>query len=235
MGLYILSDPVTALPLAVMDATRLTAVRTGAAAAIASKHLARPDARTLGFVGCGAQAPFLPAAHRAVYGNRLEVLAADASPEASARFAAEGGGCAASITEAAGCDIVCTATPSRAPVIARAWVRAGAHVNAVGADAHGKQELDPAILLDARVVIDDWAQATESGEINVPLHEGTLRRDHIHGTLGEIVAGRRPGREDAAITVFDSTGLALQDVALARVVYAAAREAGAGVELDFLA
>jgi ornithine cyclodeaminase/alanine dehydrogenase len=237
MGIYILSDPATALPLAVMDATRLTAVRTGAAAAIASKHLARPGARSIGFVGCGAQAPFLLEAHRAVLGGDLEVVAADASPEASARFAAEAGGRAAPIAEAAACDIVCTATPSRAPVVARAWVRPGAHINAMGADAHGKQELDPAILKDARVVIDDWAQATESGEVNVPLHDGTLTRDHIHATLGEIIAGRRPGREDAAITVFDSTGLALQDVAVARVVYAAARAAGAGrsLEIDFMA
>lgn len=235
MGIYILSDPATALPLAVMDATRLTAVRTGAAAAIASKHLARQGARTIGLIGCGAQAPFLLAAHRAVYGDRLEVLAADVSPEAGARFAAEVGGRAVSIEEAAACDIVCTATPSRVPIVRRAWVKPGAHLNAMGADAPGKQELDPAILRDARVVIDDWAQASESGEINVLHHEGTLTREQIHATLGEIVAGLRPGREDAAITVFDSTGLALQDVALARVVYAAARAAGAGTPFDFLA
>jgi len=234
MGLYILSDPATAFPLAIMDATLITAMRTGAAAAIASKHLARPGARTLGLVGCGVQARYLLDAHRATFGSTLEVLAADVSVEASERFARESGGRAVSIEEASGCDIVCTATPCRAPVVSRAWVRPGAHLNAMGADAHGKQELDPAILRDGRVVIDDWAQATESGEVNVPLHEGTLSRDAIHATLGEVIAGKRPGREHADITVFDSTGLAVQDAAVARVVYAAARERGAGAAFDLL-
>ncbi|XXS78228.1 hypothetical protein WMF42_29015 [Sorangium sp. So ce176] len=105
----------------------------------------------------------------------------------------------------------------------------------MGADAPGKQELDPEILRDARVIIDDWAQATESGEVNVPLHAGALHREHIQGTIGEIVAGKLAGRGDAAITVFDSTGLAIQDVALARVVYAAARSEGAGTAFDFFA
>lgn len=234
MGLYILSDPATAFPLAVMDATLLTAMRTGAAAAIASKHLARPGARTLGLIGCGVQAWHLLDAHRAVLGPDLEVLAADVSADASERFARHTGGRAVSIEEAAGCDIVCTATPCRAPVVSRAWVRPGSHINAMGADAPGKQELDPAILRDARVVIDDWAQATESGEVNVPLHDGALTRDAIHGTLGEILAGKRPGRGDAAITVFDSTGLAVQDVAVARVIYEAARSRGVGTPLDLV-
>lgn len=232
-GLYILSDPAAASPLAVMDATRLTAVRTGAAAAIASKYLARPHPRTIGLVGCGVQARFALEAHRVIYGDKLEVLAADVSLEASERFAREAGGRAVSVEEAAGCDIVCTSTPARAPVVARAWVRAGAHVNAIGADAPGKQELDPAILKDARIVIDDWEQATESGEVNVPLHTGALRREDIYGTLGEIVAGKRKGREDVDLTVFDSTGLAIQDVAIARVVYDAARRSGAGTAFDF--
>jgi ornithine cyclodeaminase/alanine dehydrogenase len=234
MGLYILSDPATAFPLAIMDATLLTAMRTGAAAAIASKHLGRPGARTLGLIGCGVQARYLLDAHRAALGGELEVLAADVSVEASERFARESGARAVSIEEAAGCDLVCTATPCRAPVVSRAWVRDGAHLNAMGADAPGKQELDPAILRDARVVIDDWAQATESGEVNVPLHDGTLSRDAIHGTLGEVIAGRRPGREGAAITVFDSTGLAVQDAAVAQVIYAAARAQGAGTAIDLL-
>lgn len=240
MGLYILSDPATAFPLAIMDATLLTAMRTGAAAAIASKHLARPGARTLGLIGCGVQARYLLDAHRAVFnvgrvgGAELEVLAADVSVEASERFARESGGRAVSLEEAAGCDIVCTATPCRAPVVSRAWVRPGAHINAMGADAHGKQELDPAILRDARVVIDDWAQATESGEVNVPLHDGSLSRDAIHGSLGEVIAGKRPGREHADITVFDSTGLAVQDAAVAQVIYATARERGAGAAFDLL-
>lgn len=233
LGMYILSDPATALPLAVMDATLLTAVRTGAAAGVASKVLARPDSRSAGFIGSGVQARTLLAALRVVFGE-LEVVAADQSAEAAETFAAEAGGRAGSAEEAAGCDILCTATPSRRPLVERAWIRPGTHINAMGADAHGKQELAPAILADAKVVIDDWQQATESGEVNVPLHEGVLSRDHIHAALGEVVAGLKPGRQsDDEITVFDSTGLAVQDVALARLVYEKARQRGVGREVAF--
>jgi ornithine cyclodeaminase/alanine dehydrogenase len=104
----------------------------------------------------------------------------------------------------------------------------------MGADAHGKQELDSSILASAKVVIDDWDQALQSGEVNVPLSEGVLSREGIHASLGEVVCGARCGREsDSEVTVFDSTGLAVQDLALARLVYEAARERGAGREVDF--
>ena len=236
MALYLLSDPETALPLAVMDGTLLTAIRTGAAAAVASKHLARKTPKTIGFIGAGVQARWLFQAHRVVFGDSFTVVAADLDPAAADRFAHEVSGRRGSLEEAAGCDIVCTATPSRTPVVRRAWLARGAHVNAMGADAPGKQELESRILLDAKVVIDDAHQATESGEINVPLHDGTMKRDHIYATLGEIVAGKRPGREnDEELTVFDSTGLAIQDLALARVIYAAAKARGLGKEVDFFA
>jgi ornithine cyclodeaminase/alanine dehydrogenase len=234
MGLYILSDPATALPLAILDATALTALRTGAAAAVASRHLAKPSPKTIGLVGCGVQARTLLAAHRVVFGG-LELRCADAFPEAADRFAHECGGRAVPIKEAAAADIVCTATPSRVPVVQREWVRAGAHINAMGADAPGKQELDPEILDDARIVIDDWEQATESGEVNVSLSTGRFAKSHIYGTLGEVVAGKLAGRSGAdEITVFDSTGLAVQDLALARVVYQAARDRKIGQQVDFL-
>jgi alanine dehydrogenase len=233
MGLYVLSDPANAFPLAVMDGTLLTAYRTGAAAAVASKYLAKPSPKTLGLVGCGVQARYLLDAHRHLYGaHAFEVLCADSSPEAATRFAAEWGGRAVSLEEASGADIVCTSTPSREPVVRRAWVRPGAHVNAMGADAPGKQELDPALLDHARVVIDDYEQATHSGEINVPIERRAFDPAHIAATLGEIVARRRPGRANAdEITIFDSTGLAVQDVALARALYDLARSKHVGLEL----
>ncbi len=234
MGVFVLSDPDTAVPLAVMDFTYLTAVRTGAAGAVASKHLARDGAKSLGFVGCGVQARFLLDAHRAVLPG-LDLKMADVEPERARRFAAEAGGDAVSIEEACACDIVCTATPSRGPVVERAWVRRGAHVNAMGADAPGKQELDPALLDDGVVVIDEAHQAQSSGEINVPLGQRTLDREHIRGTLGEVLVGSKPGRlSDDEITIFDSTGLAIQDLALARIVYELAREQGIGTELDLV-
>jgi ornithine cyclodeaminase/alanine dehydrogenase len=232
LALYILSDAETAAPLAVMDGTLLTAIRTGAAAAVASKHLARAP-RAIGFVGCGVQARFLLEAHRAVFGT-FDVLAYDRSAAAAEAFATEAGGRRVTIEEAAAAPIVCTATPSRIPIVDRAFVQPGAHINALGADAPGKQELDHRILVDAKVIIDDWEQATESGEVNVPLHRGEYRREKIHGTLGEVLAGKKSGREGDEITVFDSTGLAIQDLALARYVYDRARERGLGVSLELI-
>ncbi len=235
LGMYILSDPSTAVPLAVMDATLLTALRTGAAAAVAAKHLARPDARSVGFVGCGVQARTMLDALRVVL-DGLQVVAADQNPDAAATFATEIGGIVGDVAAAAACDIVCTATPSRTPIVRHEWVKPGTHINAMGADAHGKQELESSLMAAAKVVIDDWQQACASGEVNVPLQEGSLARDDIHAALGEIVARLAPGREtDAEITVFDSTGLAVQDVALARLIYEQARAAGVGLEVDFLA
>ncbi|HVS15662.1 MAG TPA: NAD(P)-binding domain-containing protein [Thermoanaerobaculia bacterium] len=235
LGMYILSDPSTALPLAVMDATYLTAARTGAAAAVAARHLANRSPRRIGFVGCGVQARTMLEALRTVY-EGFEVLGADRSEAAARRFAEEVGGRAVVVEEAAACDVVCTATPSRIPVVRRDWIRPGTHVNAMGADAHGKQELEAAILLDARVVVDDFEQAGESGEVNVPLAQGVLEPDGIHATLGAVCAGLKEGRTDAEqITVFDSTGLAVQDVAIARVAYELAMERGVGLDIDFQA
>ncbi|MDH3405167.1 MAG: ornithine cyclodeaminase family protein [Acidobacteriota bacterium] len=235
LGIYVLSDAATAEPLAVMDATYLTAARTGAAAAVASRHLARPGSRTVGFVGCGVQAPTALAALRVVFGD-LEVLAHDRKPEAAEAFAADAGGRAAGAAEACGCDIVCTATPSHHPVVERDWIRPGTHVNALGADGPGKQELDGGILRAGKVVVDDLHQAIAGGEINVPLAAGQLALEALHATLGEIVAGAAPGREnDGEITIFDSTGLAIQDVAVARLVYDEARRRGLGRRIDFRA
>jgi ornithine cyclodeaminase/alanine dehydrogenase len=233
MGVYILSDPETAFPLAVMDGTRLTSFRTGAAAAVASKHLAVKSPATVGFIGCGVQARKLLAAHRAQYSG-FRAIMADASSEAAEKFAREAGGFVGSMDQAGSCDIICTSTPSRSPVLHRSYVGISTHINAMGADAPGKQELDPRILQDATVVLDDLAQATESGEVNVPLHTGAYRREQIYGTLGEIVAGKKPGRVGTEITVFDSTGLAIQDLALARVVFDEARKRGLGIEIDLV-
>jgi ornithine cyclodeaminase/alanine dehydrogenase len=233
LALYILSDAETAVPLAVMDGTILTALRTGAAAAVASKHLARACPRTVGFVGCGVQSRFLLEAHRAAFGD-IEVLAYDRSVEAADRFAKEAGGTRAPIERVAAADVVCTSTPSRSPIVERAFVRAGTHINALGADAPGKQELDPRLLCDAKVIIDDWEQATESGEVNVPLHQGSYQRDRIHATLGEVLAGKKSGRVGDEITIFDSTGLAIQDLALARHVYEAARAKNLGTLFELI-
>jgi alanine dehydrogenase len=120
-------------------------------------------------------------------------------------------------------DIVVTATSSRAPIVLDEWVRPGTHFNCIGADAPGKQEMDPKILKRARLVIDDWDQASHSGEINVPLSKGELVKEDVDAEIGHIVAGLKPGREsDDQITVFCSTGLAIQDCLTAKIAYDAA-------------
>jgi ornithine cyclodeaminase/alanine dehydrogenase len=232
-ALYILSDPDTASPLAILDGTLLTAWRTGCAGGVASRFLAKKQPRTLGLVGCGVQARVLIDAHRAIYGE-LELLLADASDAAARALQKEKGGRVVGMQEACGADIVCTSTPVRSPVVKREWLKPGAHINAMGADAPGKQELDPRILTDGRVFIDDFEQATHSGEVNVPLHDGLLKESQIAGTLGEVVAGKKPGRSGDEVTIFDSTGLALQDVALARALYDVAVAKGVGQSFDIV-
>ena len=233
-GMYILSDPATAEPLAVMDATWLTAARTGAAAAVASKYLAPARVSTLGFIGCGVQARTLLAAHRVLL-EGFGIVAADANPQAAMRFAEECGGSAGDIEAAAGCDIVCTATPTREPILKGEWLRRPTHINAMGADGHGKQELETAILHEATVVVDDYDQAAAGGEINGPIHRGEYSPGSIHASLGEIIDGTRTGRQGEETTIFDSTGLAVQDLAIAVRVYERARKLNVGTELDFFA
>ena len=120
-------------------------------------------------------------------------------------------------------DILITTTPSSRPLVKH--VSQGTHINAIGADAKGKQEIHSDLLKESRLVIDDWDQASHSGEINVPLQRGIISRNDIHGTLGEIVAGKKKGRlGPKEITLFDSTGLAIQDVACASVIYRTLKE-----------
>ena len=233
MGVYVLSDPANAFPLAVMDGTSLTALRTGAAAGVASKYLVSAAPRTIAFIGCGVQARTLHGAHRVVF-REFETLAYDKSPEMAAEFAHETGGRVVSLETAASADIVCTATPSRVPFVEPGWVTRGAHINAMGADAPGKQELSIGVLRAAEIYIDDIHQAEGSGEINVPLSRGELAIDDLAGTLGEVVAGVLPKPAAGVTTVFDSTGLAIQDLALARAIYDHACDRGVGTEIDLV-
>lgn len=233
MAVYVLNDPANAFPLSIMDGTLLTALRTGAAGAVASKHLAEPSPKTIGFIGCGTQAYTLHGCHRAVFGG-FESLAFDRNRESARRFAERVGARVVTLEQAAGSDIVCTATPSRSPLVQAAWIRPGAHINAMGADAPGKRELATAVLSGSAVYIDDIHQATGSGEINVPLALGEIAIDQLAGTLGEVVAGVLPRPDARTTTVFDSTGLAIQDVALARAIYEAAKARSIGQAIDLL-
>lgn len=229
-GVYLLSDPTDGSPLAVLDASTLTALRTGAAAAVATKYLAA-STRTLGVIGAGVQARAMIVAHR-VLSPDLEVRIADSRPEVAARLAAELDARATTLEEACDSEVVCTCTPSHAPFITRAMLRGVAHVNAMGADAAGKRELATDVLLDAHVELDDRSQCVHSGEVNVPLASGEITLSHVDRELGEVVAGRRAFARGRGLTVFDSTGLAVQDLALARVLVDRAASFGVGTMFE---
>ena len=237
IGVYILSDPDTAYPLAVMDATEITAYRTAAAAAIAAKYLAKKESHTLGIIGAGKQARYQVLAHAEVFDIRqinitdLSEAAMDELISSLPAFTIK----KRSAEMAVSSDIVCTLTPSRLPVVKREWVKPGTHINAVGADAPGKQELEPEILKDSIVVVDDLRQASSAGEINVPITKGLYQASDIYATLGEIITGKKPGRTDSeAITVFDSTGVAIEDVAVAKIVFEKAIKIGGYPTIDFV-
>ncbi|MFA9516693.1 ornithine cyclodeaminase family protein [Halopenitus sp. H-Gu1] len=238
MGTMIYSDPETAVPLAIMDGTELTRNRTGAAAAVATDHLAVEDARSMGIVGAGAQADTQLEAIATVRPIE-EVVVSDLDEDRIEQFidAFENQFSvrAGTPAEAAACDVCSTVTPVKDPIVTREMVGDRTHINAMGADAAGKHELTDDLLLDAKVVIDDFEQCTHSGEINVPWSAGILDEGDVYGEIGEIVVGKKPGRiEDDGITIFDSTGLAIQDVAAAHVVYEAAHANDDGHSFDLL-
>lgn len=223
MGTVIYSDPETAFPLAVMDGTELTKKRTGAAAAVATDYLAIPDARSLGLVGAGVQAYTQIEAISRIRPIE-EVIITDVDETAAAQlvesFSDQFDIRAGSVTDVAGCDVVSTLTPVREPIVPREAVGDHTHINSMGADAEGKHELEDEILIDAKITIDDYEQCTHSGEINVPWSGGVLNESDLHGEIGAIVEGNLDGRvSEDGITVFDSTGLAIQDIAAARVVF----------------
>lgn len=138
-------------------------------------------------------------------------------------------------TAVEGADIVVTTTPSRKPLVLDEWVAPGTHFNCIGADAPGKEELDPAILERAKIVVDDWDQASHSGEINVPLKKGILTKEDVWAEIGEIVAGLKPGRSSSdEITVFVSSGLAVQDAVTAQLAYEKALEKKLGRLVELL-
>jgi alanine dehydrogenase len=228
IGTLTLFDPHTGFPLAIMDATAITRLRTGAASGVATRFLARADAAVLSLIGAGNQAHTQLEAILAVRSRIERVMVYDVDAEratAFARRAIERFGIvvqiAGSAEEAARkADILTTLTPVRTPIVQAEWIRPGTHINAIGADAAGKQELASALTASAKVIVDDMEQATHSGEVNVPLKQGVLSKSNIYAELGSVVAGVKAGRQNVTdITIFDSTGLALQDLACAAHIY----------------
>lgn len=240
-GIIVLADPKTGVILSILEATWITAVKTAAASAVATKYLAREDSEVLGLVGAGLQAvAHLEALYHImeikevkVWSRTRETLENFVKQMAvqypKVKFVTTN-----VVRDAVeGCDVVATLTPSRQPIISRDWVKPGTHINAMGADAPGKQELDPAILKTAKIVVDDLEHCSYSGEINVPLTQGVISKKDIYGEIGEIILGQKPGRiRPDEVTVFASTGIAIQDIAVAEVVYRKAVRLGLGVKIE---
>lgn len=226
MAVVILNDAQNGKALAVIEAAWITGIRTGAAGAIAAKYLAKKDAKTMGVVGAGQQAFFQIVATCKVR-NIKEILVYDPKEESFTKLAESLKELGieikkASLEETAKTDILATTTPVRQPIVKNEWILPGTHINAIGADAQGKEELEPAILKRSKIVIDNWAQASHSGEINVPLEKGLIKKEDIYAELGDIVSKKVKGRErEDEITIFDSTGLALQDLYTAHLIWRA--------------
>jgi alanine dehydrogenase len=231
MALTVILDIATGQPTAIINATRLTDMRTGAAGAVACKYLSPKKEIVLGVIGTGRQAEAQVAAiSRELKIRQIKIWSRN--PVHVRRFAdrfMEFPCVAAPVEKVCDCDVLVTTTPSRTPVVRDEWIHEGTHINAIGADAPGKEELDPAILRRAQVFVDDLAQAVHSGEINVPISMGVYREADLAGTLGEVVIGKKQRRDPSAITVFDSTGLAIQDLAIAKI----AMQHGRKIELPF--
>ncbi len=236
----LLFDPETGMAAALIGANYLTGVRTGAASAIATRHLARKNASTLSLIGAGVQSAYQMRATLAV--RKLErVVGWDPVPahlEELGRAAGELGlafTAATSPEEAVRCaDILITVTPSQAAIVLKDWVRPGTHINAMGADTAGKQELAPDLVASATVYVDALEQAITIGECQHAFKQGLLGRDDLMRTLGGLASARLSGRRsDDEITLFDGTGIALQDLAAAAAVMASARSRGLGSEVDF--
>jgi ornithine cyclodeaminase/alanine dehydrogenase len=238
---YLLTDPETGVPLALMEAGFLTGIRTGATSALAARHLARPDSRVVACFGAGVQARFqllclsrvLPLAEVRVVGRdpgraaafvetmRRE-LGIDVRLETSRKAAVTGA------------DVITCATTSSRPVFSGRDLSPGAHVDAIGAFRPGAREVDTLTIRKSRVVVDTYEGAwEEAGDLLIPIKAGAITRRHVRAELAEVVAGTRPGRTSPReITLFKSVGFAPEDAVTARLAYDRAVAAGVGAEVS---
>jgi alanine dehydrogenase len=238
-SILIYTHPETGFPLAICDGSHHTLMRTGASAAVSAKWLARKDSKVLAILGAGSVGvgalltcdPVFPWEEVRIWSRsqasvdrylaevRAQVphlkLVGTTDAEAAVR----------------GADVIVTGTHAREPLVMDDWLKPGAHIAALGADLEGEQELDPKILQRARVFVDDIRQCRHDGEINVPLRQGLITEDDIAGEIGKVVCGDLEGRQTYdQITVFDSTGIALQDSATVPLEVERAYAAGVGIE-----
>lgn len=226
-GFVALFDPETGSPVALLDGAEITALRTGAASGLATRLLARPDARTLGLLGYGVQASsHLEAicAVRTIEAIRVWGPSIVKARQFADRHAAAGRPKIVAVSspeEAANCDVVCVVTSAHQPVVRGAWVMPGSHVNLVGAHTPDTRESDTALIQLSRVFVDSMAAMDrEAGDILIPIRERAIDRSHVAGEIGALLLGRVAGRRSAEeVTTYKSLGLAAQDLVAAYAVY----------------
>lgn len=238
LGVVLLFEADMGRLLAIIDASSVTAIRTAAVSGVATKQLANPDAGDLAILGAGVQAMTHLEALRSVRTLR-RIRVWSRSPERRERFAGKARqkfNVAVELADSAescvrGADLICTVTSSREPVLRGAWISEGAHVNAVGAALPSARELDTEAVARSRLYVDRRESAlAEAGEILIPISEGVLNADHIRGELGGVLMGADPGRESPRdVTLFKSLGLAIEDLAAARLIYEKGVALGTGV------
>ncbi len=231
MALTIILDIATGAPVAILNATKLTDMRTGAAGAVAAKYLSPKKEIVIGLIGTGRQAE---AQYQAI-SQELDICGIKCwsrnslHAEKFVQKITDHDARSVPVEKACDCDLLVTTTPSRVPVVRSEWVQEGTHINAIGADAPGKQELDPLLLKRGLVFVDDLSQAVHSGEVNVPISQEIFSPEEIAGTLGEVVLGMKQRASPDQITIFDSTGLAIQDLVIALI----AMRNGRAIDLPF--
>jgi len=242
-GVIVLCNAERGNPLAVMDARDITSLRTAAATAVAAKYLARPDSHTVTICGCGNQGRVQLKAISRVRPLR-RVFAYDTSELQAARFVQDmkedlglpitvASNLAAAVRQS---DLCVTCTTSRQPLLGPDDSVPGLFIAAVGADNPAKQEIHPALMAKSKIVADIFEQCVAMGDLHHALEAGSVTRSDVHAELGEIVAGKKVGREsEEEIIIFDSTGMALQDVAAAALVYEKAQKQGAGFRFSLAA
>ena len=216
-GEVLLSDAETGEELAVIECSSVTSLRTGAAAAVSAQALAPAGAKSVGIIGCGVNGAW---AARCLAGAGYGPgVCADPRVDPAEALADELGWRAGDRGEAAAQDVVVTMTPGQDLVILESDLRRGQHLAVLGADAHGKQEVDLAAIKRCRLFCDEWEQASAGGELANAVDAGLIKRDDVI-QLGDALTGGAEGRrDDEEITLFDSTGLAIQDLAICRTVY----------------
>jgi alanine dehydrogenase len=227
-GVICLSDAADGEPLMLMDARSVTALRTGAVAAVAASALAREGARTAGIVGCGLHGAWCARCLAAAgYGDGV---CHDPDPAAAERLAGELGWRSGSRRDALSADVVCCVTPGSEPIVEAGDLRPGLHLNMMGADGPGKAEATPAAVASCALFCDEWEQAAHGGELTGAVEAGLITRDRVT-ELGAVLAGDAPGRPGPdAVTLFDSTGLAIQDLAVSAAAYQAWRAGRAAAQ-----